>query len=351
MWPPAMPTTAESIGTPDICSAMSTASATASAARSISTTAPLRTPLEATRPTPKTRRPVLSRSATAQQTLVVPRSSAKTRRGRVTVSVSECSRRGCAIQGFSGAKPQDAGFARPVCHNMLVVLERSDGRRPFSMASPWARDCPLSGTRDTRTGPRHCTFGRDPVRRGRVDRRGCATVAPPAVASTLPRATDRFARGSCPGAHASRTIFPRSSPRAISPNAVAASASAMRRADQRAERARWRRGRRDGAARRAFPSCVPAIGDAPKEDPVELRGRVRSAGRARHDHHAARPHRPQAQVPGRLADGVDHGVDAEPPVAPMTARAVSRSTRERRLGAEVDGEAFAWPRRATSRTR
>src|SRR5580698_7364574 len=124
-----MPTTAESMRTPDICSAMSTASATASAARSISTTAPLRTPLDATTPTPRTRRPVLSRSAAAQQTLVVPISSANTRRGRVTVSVSECSRRGCAIQGFFGAKPQDAGFASPVCHNMLVVFGRRSTRQ------------------------------------------------------------------------------------------------------------------------------------------------------------------------------------------------------------------------------
>ena len=169
MWPPAIPTTAELIGTPDICSAMSTASATASAARSISTTAPLRTPREATRPTPRTWRPVGSRSATAQQTLVVPRSSAKTRRGRVTVSVSECSRHGCAIQGFSGAKPQDAGFAPPVCHNMLVVLERSDGRseRPFASSNPepgiaWSPQ-PWRHGQGLATAP----SGRGPVRRGR----------------------------------------------------------------------------------------------------------------------------------------------------------------------------------------
>src|SRR3984893_14584824 len=111
---------------------MSTASATASAARSISTTAPLRTPLDATIPTPSTRRPVLSRSATAQQTLVVPRSSAKTRRGRLTLTTQYSLGQG-PREGFSTTKPQDVGFGGAARHNMLPErMVGGGGRRLWS---------------------------------------------------------------------------------------------------------------------------------------------------------------------------------------------------------------------------
>src|ERR1700681_2744812 len=181
MCPPAMPTTAESMATPDICSAMSTASATASAARSISTTAPLRTPLEATTPTPRTRRPVLSRSAAAQQTLVVPISSAKTRRGRVTVSVSECSRRGCANQGFCAQNRKMLGS--PAQYATTCWLSTRVRRRLVAPV-PRRRPHPRSATpREREQGPVTAPGRRDPVRAAvSWDRRGFATVAPPGFA-------------------------------------------------------------------------------------------------------------------------------------------------------------------------
>ncbi len=118
MCPPASPTTAESMAIPAIFSARSTASATASAARSISMMAPLRTPRETASPTPRTRRPAASMSATAQQTLVVPRSSAKTWRGRLTSGL-EYSRGYSGKEGLSATKPQDVEFPAGGRYQML----------------------------------------------------------------------------------------------------------------------------------------------------------------------------------------------------------------------------------------
>src|ERR1035437_4043259 len=125
---PARPTTAESTGTPLICSARSTASATASAARSISMIDPLRTPLDAASPTPMTRSPVLSNSAMAQQTFVVPRSSAKTRRERVTGWPLSVGIGLPANKGWASKKPQDAGVAGSVCHKMWSLPDERVNR-------------------------------------------------------------------------------------------------------------------------------------------------------------------------------------------------------------------------------
>src|SRR3984957_14089382 len=325
-----MPTTAESMGTPDICSAMSTASATASAARSISTTAPLRTPLDATTPTPKTRRPVLSRSAAAQQTLVVPISSANTRRGRVTVSVSECSRRGCAIQGFFGAKPQDAGFASPVCHNMLVVFGRRSTRqrRPGGIRStPSVRPC-LTKNR----APSLHLFDETLYAAVSVDQRGCATVAPVGCAvyachevvsaEARPRSDleDDLAAQVAACHLPERRCGIRQCVRGTDERSQSAGGTEVHEAAQLSTRAHRRSRDRDAAI----------------EDPVELCRWVRTARGAGHDHRPARSHRLEAEIPCWFADSVDHGINAD-----SAGRADDRPgglslEREGGLGAEVD---------------
>src|SRR5438132_3491641 len=51
--------------------------------------------------------------------------------------------------------------------------------------------------------------------------------------------------------------------------------------------------------------------DIAKEDAVQLCGRIGSRSGATDHHHAARPDRAQAQLPRRLANRLQHGVDAE----------------------------------------
>src|SRR5207302_603575 len=112
----------------------STASATASAARSMSITEPLRIPREGASPVPWTTRPSEATSATAQQTFVVPRSRAATRRARLTLG-DEYSR---APGGGIGAGGGKTARCRVCALRTAQDVEQTDrsvtgtgtGRRP-----------------------------------------------------------------------------------------------------------------------------------------------------------------------------------------------------------------------------
>ena len=164
--------------------------------------------------------------------------------------------------------------------------------------------------------------GRGPVRRGLMDRRSCATVTP------LARRRLRVRGRSC------RAISPRSpSPRTPSPHRAAAGVEPM---SGRSAPVAVRSTRRRSSPR--VPMVVPAT--------VTLRKKIRlscAGGFAPPVAPGTTTTPPgrtasKAQVPRRLADGVDHGVDPEPARgADDRARRLALD-RERRLGAEVDGE-------------